>query len=245
MAEQRYDVVVVGAGPAGEVLRRTARRGRPARRDRRGHLVGGECSFYACMPSKALLRPDEALARRAACPARAEAATGELDALRRCAARRGDPRPRRRQPGSLARGARGHARARRGGARRRAARARRRRRVGRRPCRRARHGLGCGAARRSTASPRRGRGRTAPPPPRRTAPGRLLVLGAGPVGVELAQAWATLGSDVTLLEAGHRILPREEPFAAERSSTGSSPTASTSAATRRSRASSATAAACA
>src|SRR5690348_6446170 len=41
------------------------------------------------------------------------------------------------------------------------------------------------------------------------APGRLLVLGAGPVGVELAQAWSTLGSSVALLEAGHRILPRE------------------------------------
>jgi dihydrolipoamide dehydrogenase len=46
-------------------------------------------------------------------------------------------------------------------------------------------------------------------------PPRLLVLGAGVVGVELAQAYASLGSTVRLVEAGTRILAREEPFAAE------------------------------
>jgi pyruvate/2-oxoglutarate dehydrogenase complex dihydrolipoamide dehydrogenase (E3) component len=45
------------------------------------------------------------------------------------------------------------------------------------------------------------------------APGRLLVLGGGPVGVELAQAWASLGSRVALVERSERILVREEPFA--------------------------------
>jgi pyruvate/2-oxoglutarate dehydrogenase complex dihydrolipoamide dehydrogenase (E3) component len=48
-----------------------------------------------------------------------------------------------------------------------------------------------------------------------TIPGRLLVLGGGVVGVELAQAYATLGSRVTVIEAGQRLLPREEPFAGE------------------------------
>jgi len=44
-------------------------------------------------------------------------------------------------------------------------------------------------------------------------PERLLVLGGGAVGVELAQAFARLGSTVTLVEGGARLLGREEPFA--------------------------------
>src|SRR2546430_1036758 len=46
-------------------------------------------------------------------------------------------------------------------------------------------------------------------------PGRLLVLGGGVVGVEMAQAYATLGSRVTVIEAEEGLLPREEPFAGE------------------------------
>jgi pyruvate/2-oxoglutarate dehydrogenase complex dihydrolipoamide dehydrogenase (E3) component len=44
-----------------------------------------------------------------------------------------------------------------------------------------------------------------------TLPRRLVVLGGGPIGVEMAQAFARLGSDVTVVEGEARILPRDEP----------------------------------
>ena len=47
-----------------------------------------------------------------------------------------------------------------------------------------------------------------------TLPARLLVIGGGPIGCELAQAFARLGSEVTLLNAGAHLLPREDADAA-------------------------------
>ena len=46
-------------------------------------------------------------------------------------------------------------------------------------------------------------------------PGHLVVLGGGVVGVEMAQAWRSLGSRVTVIEAVDRLLSHEEPFAGE------------------------------
>jgi dihydrolipoamide dehydrogenase len=46
-------------------------------------------------------------------------------------------------------------------------------------------------------------------------PGRLAILGGGVVGVEMAQAYNSLGSDVTLIERGDRLIAREEPFASD------------------------------
>ena len=73
-----FDIIVIGAGPAGEVLAgRTAAAGlSTAIVEER--LVGGECGFYACMPSKALLHPGEILDETRRVPGAREAAGGQL-----------------------------------------------------------------------------------------------------------------------------------------------------------------------
>ena len=57
MARDAYDVVVIGAGPTGENVADRAIRGGLTAAIVEAELVGGECSYWACTPSKALLRP--------------------------------------------------------------------------------------------------------------------------------------------------------------------------------------------
>src|SRR5579862_5474543 len=78
MAAETYDVIVIGAGPTGENVADRAVRGGLSAVIVESELVGGECSYWACMPSKALLRPAgvvaEASAVRGVTGARLEAA---------------------------------------------------------------------------------------------------------------------------------------------------------------------------
>ena len=210
MAERSFDVVVIGAGPAGEVA--AGRLGEAGLEVAlvEEHLVGGECSYYACMPSKALLRPGELLAEAQRVPglrvegldasavlSRRDEVIHELDDSSQL-------------PWLEARGVvlvRGH-------------------------------GSIDGEKRiqvdddtllaRTAVVVATGSGPVMPPIPGlaearpwgnreattvKEPPESLVILGGGVVGVELGQAWASLGTRVVLLEGAPRVIVREEPFA--------------------------------
>src|SRR5919202_5513644 len=73
------DVVVIGGGPTGENVAARAVRGGLRAVLVEADLLGGECSYWACMPSKALLRPLHALAAARSVPGARRAVTGEVD----------------------------------------------------------------------------------------------------------------------------------------------------------------------
>ena len=215
MTDRSFDVVIIGAGPAGEVSAGRLANGGLEVALVEQHLVGGECSFYACMPSKALLRPGQVLAEARRVPGAAEAVTGELDVERvfeRRDAAAHHFSDAEQLPWIEERGIaliRGHGRL----------ASERVVQVGDETLT-ARRAVIIATGTKAAIPPIPGL-RDARPWTNREAttaheaPDSLIVLGAGTSGIELADAYASLGTEVTVIEAAPRILGREEPFAGE------------------------------
>jgi pyruvate/2-oxoglutarate dehydrogenase complex dihydrolipoamide dehydrogenase (E3) component len=212
---QSFDVVVVGGGPAGEVAAGRAADGGLKVALVEQELVGGECSYYACMPSKGLLRPQEVLREIRRIPGAAEAVTGELDV--QAALRRRDeiihdlddsvqlPWLEERDIALF----RGHG----------VLTGERRVQVGDEELEASRAVILATGT--SAALPRIEGLREVEPWTNREAttakevPNRLVILGGGIVGCELAQAYRSFGTEVALVEGERRLLPTEEEFACE------------------------------
>jgi dihydrolipoamide dehydrogenase len=214
-----YDVVVLGAGPVGENVADRTRAAGLSTAVVENELVGGECSYWACMPSKALLRPVIARADARRVPGLAQAVQGPLDTdavlrrrdymtsdwkddgqvgwlngigadLYRGHGRLTDPRT------VVVEGADGS------------------RRV-----LTARHAVAVCTGTRAALPDLPGLADVRPWTSREATsgrtPGRLIVVGGGVVAVEMATAWQNLGARVTMLVRGKGLLPRMEPFAGE------------------------------
>ncbi|MFC7309607.1 dihydrolipoyl dehydrogenase family protein [Streptomyces monticola] len=219
-AESAYDVVVIGAGPVGENVADRARAAGLSAAIVESELVGGECSYWACMPSKALLRPVIARADARRVPGLRQAVQGPLDAAAVLAHRdyytnnwkddgqvgwldsigvrvyRGQGRidgPKRVTVGGP---------------------------DGERQVLTARHAVAVCTGSRAVLPDLPGLADVRPWTSReatsaQSVPGRLAVVGGGVVAAEMATAWQALGSRVTVLVRGEGLLPKMEPFAGE------------------------------
>lgn len=220
-AEQTVDVIVIGAGPVGEnVADRVIHGGLTAAIVER-ELVGGECSYWACMPTKALLRDAAALRAARALPGSAAAVSGELDVAAVLARRDrftsgwDDAGQVEWLDGAGITLVRGHGRI-----------------SGTRSVTvettgddastttlHARHAVVIATGSTAHIPPIKGLADIAAWTSREAAaaekiPGRLAIIGGGVVGSEMATAYSALGSEVTLISQTG-LLPTVEPFAGE------------------------------
>jgi len=219
-AEHTYDVVVLGAGPVGQNAAERARAGGLSVAMVERELVGGECSYWGCVPSKALLRPVIAVADADHVDGAREAVSGSINAAgvfgrrNRYVTNWDDAGQADWVAGIGATLVRGHGRL-----------------DG--PCRvavtatsgevsvlTARHAVVICIGSRAALPDLPGITEALPWTNRKatdssSVPNRLAVVGAGGVGVEMATAWHGLGSAVTLLVRGSGLLPRMEPFVGE------------------------------
>src|SRR5215213_1665429 len=74
-----FDVIVIGAGPTGENAAGRVAAGGLTTAIVERELIGGECSYWGCIPSKTLIRPGDVIAAARRVPGAAEAVTGKID----------------------------------------------------------------------------------------------------------------------------------------------------------------------
>ena len=216
--DDAYDVIVLGAGSTGTNVAWYVRDNGLSCAVVERELVGGECSYWACMPSKALLVPVHAVAAAKRLPGAAGAVTGEVD-VQAVLARRdelishlddssqvswmdGVGATLVRGTGRLAGPRQVEVTAPDGVVHRLSAR----------------RGVVVATGTRAAVPPVEGLREITSWDNRdvttaKQVPARLLVLGGGVVGVEMAQAYRRLGAvEVTVVEMGDRILAAHEPW---------------------------------
>ncbi|WP_135460139.1 NAD(P)/FAD-dependent oxidoreductase [Mycobacterium sp. DL99] len=215
-----YDVVILGAGPVGQTAAQRVRSAGLSAAVTERELVGGECSYWGCVPSKAMLRPGGAVADARRVDGARQAVVGEVDAAGVFARRNryvtdwDDSGQAGWVKGIGADLFRGHAAL--SGPRRVVVRS-----DGAEPVTlTARHAVAICTGSVAAVPDIPGVAEAQPWTNRRATdsgavPARLVVVGAGGVGVEMATAWQSLGSAVTLLVRGPVVLPRMEPFVGE------------------------------
>ncbi|SEG95848.1 dihydrolipoamide dehydrogenase [Actinacidiphila yanglinensis] len=219
-APRTYDVVVIGAGPVGENLADRTRAAGLSTVVVERELVGGECSYWACMPSKALLRPVAARAEARRLPGLAASVAGPLDSAE-VLARRNAFTANWKDDGQVAWLDSVHLDLVRG----------RGRLDGPRQVvvdtpdggtvrLTARHAVAVCTGTTAALPDLAGLADVRPWTSREATsaqqvPESLVVVGGGVVAVEMATAWQALGARVTVLVRGGALLERMEPFAGE------------------------------